>query len=124
MRFADASIAFVGRTKDMIKSGGEWIPALTLEHALSEHPSVAEVCVIGVPHPTFGERPLALVTARPGQVIDPAALREHLAGHLPRWMLPDCLAVDDIAKTTVGKFNKALLRGRYRAFFERATAAD
>lgn len=116
VRFADASIAFVGRTKDMIKSGGEWIPALTLEHALSEHPSVAEVCVIGVPHPTFGERPLALLTARPGQVIDPAALREHLAGHLPRWMLPDCLVVDDIAKTTVGKFNKTLLRERYRGY--------
>ena len=115
VRFADASIAFVGRTKDMIKSGGEWIPALTLEHALSEHPAVAEVCVIGVPHPTFGERPLALVTARPGHTLDPAALREYLAGHLPRWMLPDCLPVEDIAKTTVGKFNKARLREQYRA---------
>lgn len=124
VRFADASIAFVGRSKDMIKSGGEWIPSLTLEHALSEHPAVAEVCVIGVPHATYGERPLALVTARPGRVVDPAALREYLEGRLPRWMVPDCLAVDDIARTTVGKFDKALLRERYRAFFARTTAAD
>jgi fatty-acyl-CoA synthase len=124
VRFADASIAFVGRSKDMIKSGGEWIPSLTLEHALSEHPAVAELCVIGVPHATYGERPLALFTARPGRVVDPAALREYLEDRLPRWMVPDCLAVDDIAKTTVGKFDKALLRERYRAFFARTTAAD
>ncbi|WP_372723285.1 AMP-binding protein [Immundisolibacter sp.] len=117
VRFADSSIAFVGRTKDMIKSGGEWIPALTLEHALSEHPAVAEACVIGVPHPTYGERPLALVTARPNQSLDPAALRDHLAAQLPRWMLPECLLLDDIAKTTVGKFNKTLLRERYRGHY-------
>ena len=124
VRFADSSIAFVGRSKDMIKSGGEWIPSLTLEHALSEHPTVAEVCVIGVPHATYGERPLALLTARPGQTLDPAALREFLQDRLPRWMVPDCLPVDDIAKTTVGKFDKTLLRERYRGFFERAAAAD
>ncbi len=124
VRFADASIAFVGRSKDMIKSGGEWIPSLTLEHALSEHPAVAEVCVIGVPHATYGERPLALVTVRPGQVVDPAALRAYLEDRLPRWMIPECLPVDEIAKTTVGKFDKTLLRKRYRAFFERLTAAD
>lgn len=80
--------------------------------------------MIGVPHATYGERPLALVTTRPGQVVDPAALREYLEGRLPRWMVPDCLAVDDIAKTTVGKFDKALLRERYRAFFARTTVAD
>lgn len=79
--------------------------------------------MIGVPHPTYGERPLALLTARPGQTLDPAALREFLQDRLPRWMVPDCLPVDDIAKTTVGKFDKARLRERYRAFFERATAA-
>ena len=124
MRFADASIAFVGRSKDMIKSGGEWIPSLTLEHALSEHPAVAEVCVIGVPHAIYGERPLALLTARPGKTLDPSALHEFLEDRLPRWMVPDCLAVDDIARTTVGKFDKALLRERYRAFFTRDTAAD
>lgn len=123
VRFADASVAFVGRSKDMIKSGGEWIPSLTLEHALSEHPTVAEVCVIGVPHATYGGRPLALLTARPGKTLDPAALREYLEDRLPRWMVPDCLPVDEIAKTTVGKFNKAHLRERYRRHFD-AAAAD
>jgi fatty-acyl-CoA synthase len=77
-----------------------------------------------VPHATYGERPLALLTARPGQTLDAAALRAFLEDRLPRWMVPDCLPVDDIAKTTVGKFNKTLLRERYRGFFERTAAAD
>jgi len=117
----DNSYSFKTRSKDMIKSGGEWIPALLLEQTLDEHPTVREACVIGVPHSEFGERPLALVSpvrsdSAADAVIDSAELREFMLTKLEKWMVPDVEVVEEVEKTTVGKFNKTTLRDRYRDY--------
>jgi fatty-acyl-CoA synthase len=102
------------RTKDLIKSGGEWISSVDLENAIMAHPAVAEAAVIAVPHPKWDERPLACVVLRPGQALEPAALREFLAGRFARWQLPDAIEfIDAIPRTSTGKFFKAKLRERY-----------
>lgn len=118
VRHPDATVSFISRSKDMIKSGGEWIPALTLENALTSHLGVLEACVIGVPHNKFGERPLALIAKPPGTREFPTAdhLRDHLLTEVPKWMLPDFVFVDEISKSTVGKMNKVKLREEYRDF--------
>ena len=113
----DGSYAFVTRSKDMIKSGGEWIPSLTLEHAVTDHPAVREACVIGAPHPTFGERPIAVVTLKDELPDAAATLKGYLTEKLEKWMVPDVEVVQEMAKTTVGKFNKAALREQYRDYY-------
>jgi fatty-acyl-CoA synthase len=105
------------RSKDLIKTGGEWISSLALENALMGHPSVAEAAVIAVPHPRWGERPLAVVVLKPGRAASAADLREHLAPCFTKWSLPDAFEfVDEIPRTSTGKFLKAALRERYRAY--------
>jgi fatty-acyl-CoA synthase len=101
------------RAKDVIKSGGEWISSVDLESALMAHPAVFEAAVIAVPDERWSERPFACVAAAPGT--DAAELTEFLAGReVPRWWLPDGFAfVDEIPKTSVGKFDKKALRGAY-----------
>jgi fatty-acyl-CoA synthase len=101
------------RAKDVIKSGGEWISSVDLESALMAHPAVFEAAVIAVPDERWSERPFACVAAAPGT--DAAELTEFLAGReVPRWWLPDCFAfVEEIPKTSVGKFDKKALRGAY-----------
>lgn len=107
MRIAD-------RTKDLIKSGGEWISSVDLENAIMAHPAVAEAAVIAVPHPKWAERPLACVVLKPGKSLDPAELREHLSGSFASWQLPDAVEfIDEIPRTSTGKFWKARLRERY-----------
>ncbi len=113
----------VDRLKDIIKSGGEWIPSLDLEKTLMSHPYVYEAVVIGVPHPRWGERPLALVVlknpyrTKPKDQIE-TELREHMLKSFARWQLPDrILFVDEIPKTSVGKINKRILREKYRDIF-------
>jgi acyl-CoA synthetase (AMP-forming)/AMP-acid ligase II len=102
------------RAKDVIKSGGEWISSVDLESALMAHPAVAEAAVIAVPSERWSERPFACVAAS-GE-IDAAELTEFLAAReIPRWWLPDGFAfVEAIPKTSVGKFDKKALRGKYR----------
>ncbi|HWH20655.1 MAG TPA: long-chain-fatty-acid--CoA ligase [Solirubrobacterales bacterium] len=101
------------RAKDVIKSGGEWISSVDLESALMAHPAVFEAAVIAVPDERWSERPFACVAAAPGT--DAAELTEFLAGReVPRWWLPDGFAfVEEIPKTSVGKFDKKALRGAY-----------
>jgi fatty-acyl-CoA synthase len=112
----DGYLRITDRIKDVIKTGGEWVSSLQIEDLISRHPAVAEVAVIGVPDPKWGERPLPLIVPKPGQSIDVDALRVHLSGwvergELSRFALPDrVLIVDAIAKTSVGKINKKLLR--------------
>lgn len=114
----DGFIAIVDRSKDLIKSGGEWISSVDLENAIMAHPAVAEAAVIAVPHPKWVERPLACVVLKPayrGQV-DEAALLAFLAGKVARWWLPDRVVfIDEIPKTSVGKFSKRRLRELYAA---------
>jgi len=105
------------RTKDLIKSGGEWISSVDLENAIMGHPAVAEAAVIAIPHPKWAERPLACVVLRPGESVTAAALREHLSTQFARWQLPDAFEfVDAIPRTSTGKFWKARLREQFDGY--------
>jgi fatty-acyl-CoA synthase len=102
------------RTKDVIKSGGEWISSVELENQVMAHPDVFEAAVIGVPDPRWDERPLVVVVPTPGAHPEPAALVDHLRDRVAKWWLPErWVVVDEIPKTSVGKFDKKELRARY-----------
>jgi fatty-acyl-CoA synthase len=102
------------RTKDVIKSGGEWVSSVALENALMGHPAVAEAAVIAVPDEKWQERPLAVVVLKEGQEASPEELRESIAGQFAKWQLPDRFEfVDEIPKTAVGKFRKTALREQF-----------
>lgn len=107
-------IHLVDRIKDVIKSGGEWISSVQLENEIMAHPGVAEAAVIGVPQAKWGERPVAYVVLRPGREATDETrtdLRDHLKGRVPTWWLPDeIIFIDQIPKTSVGKFAKKQLR--------------
>jgi len=102
------------RSKDLVKSGGEWISTVALENALMGHPAVAEAAVIAVPDEKWSERPLAVVVFREGQSATPEELREFLAPHFAKWWLPERFeVVEEIPKTAVGKFRKTALRDQF-----------
>jgi fatty-acyl-CoA synthase len=102
------------RSKDVIKSGGEWISSVELENQLMGHPAVREASVVGVPDEKWGERPLACVVVREGESASAAELRDFLGGRVARWQLPERWAfVDAVPKTSVGKFDKKVMRQRY-----------
>ncbi len=108
------SVRIVDRTKDLVKSGGEWISSVELENAIMAHPKVAEAAVIGVAHERWTERPLACVVVKPGETLTPAEVRAHLEPLVPRWWLPDTVEfIDEVPKTSVGKFSKRTLRDRF-----------
>jgi fatty-acyl-CoA synthase len=101
------------RTKDVIKSGGEWISSVELENHLMAHPEVLEAAVIAKPDERWTERPLACVVLKEGVSTTAEELREHLAPRVAKWWLPDEFAfVDEVPKTSVGKFDKKVLRQR------------
>jgi fatty-acyl-CoA synthase len=103
------------RTKDLIKSGGEWISSVDLENALMGHPAVAEAAVIAVPHPKWQERPLAVLVLKPEQTATPEELRSFLAGKFAKFMIPDDFIFTDVLpKTSTGKFLKMALREQYK----------
>ena len=105
------------RTKDVIKSGGEWISSVELENEIMAHPAVAEAAVIGLPHPRWSERPLACVVLREGQTVTKEEIREFLTPRVAKWWLPDDVAfVDEIPKTSVGKFSKKDLRTEFEGY--------
>ncbi|MGE4425043.1 MAG: long-chain fatty acid--CoA ligase [Solirubrobacteraceae bacterium] len=110
----DGYFVITDRAKDVIKSGGEWISSVDLELALMEHPDVAEAAVVAIPHQRWGERPLAVVARREGATVTAESLRGFLATSVASWQLPDDWAfVDEVPKTSVGKFDKKLLRRRH-----------
>jgi len=110
----DGYIEIKDRSKDVIKSGGEWISSVALENALMGHPSVLEAAVIGVPDEKWMERPFAYVVLREGQAVSTGELREYLAGKFAKFWIPEgCGFIDAIPKTSVGKFLKSALRERY-----------
>jgi len=99
------------RTKDVIKSGGEWISSVELENEVMAHPAVYEAAVIGVPDERWDERPLVVIVAAPGAHPEPAEILSFLSGRVARWWLPERWAfADEIPKTSVGKFDKKVLR--------------
>jgi fatty-acyl-CoA synthase len=108
-------VRITDRTKDLIKSGGEWISSVDLENALMAHPAIAEAAVIAVPDAKWGERPLACIVVKPGTEAADEALHESLLAHgFARWQLPDRYErLDAIPKTSTGKFWKLKLRERY-----------
>jgi acyl-CoA synthetase (AMP-forming)/AMP-acid ligase II len=106
-------VRITDRAKDLIKSGGEWISSVEVETLLVDHPAVQEAAVIAMPDERWGERPLACVALAGGSDVSLADLREHLASSLARWQLPDAFAfIDEVPKTSVGKFDKKMLRRR------------
>lgn len=111
---AKGRIRLVDRTKDLIKSGGEWISSVDVENELMAHPKIAEAAVIGVPHPKWSERPLACVVVKPGETLTKDDVLEHLAPRLAKWQMPDDVVfIEEVPKTSVGKFSKKTLRERY-----------
>ena len=107
-------IQITDRAKDVIKSGGEWISSVELENQLMAHPEVLEAAVIGVPDPRWDERPLACVVCTQGSAVTAADLQTFLADKVAKWQLPERWAfVDEIPKTSVGKFDKKVLRARH-----------
>jgi fatty-acyl-CoA synthase len=104
-------VQIVDRTRDLIKSGGEWISSVDLENAIMAHPSVLEAAVVGLPHPKWQERPVAAVVLRTGCACSRDELREYLSRSIVRWQLPDeVVFLEAIPKTSVGKFAKSELR--------------
>ena len=112
---SEGYVKIMDRAKDVIKSGGEWISSVDLENALMGHPAVKEAAVVGLPHPKWLERPLAVVVLKDGQALAEAELREFLAPKFAKWQLPDGIAfVKEIPRTSVGKFKKSALREQFR----------
>jgi fatty-acyl-CoA synthase len=120
----DATLQVQDRTKDLIKSGGEWISSVALECALMGHPAVAEAAVIPVKHPKWDERPIAAVVLKPGHTASPAELRAFLAPRFSKFWLPDAFEfVEAIPRTSAGKFKKSALREQFKDYRLAAEAA-
>ncbi len=110
-------IRLVDRTKDLIKSGGEWISSVELENELMAHPAISEAAVIGVPHPRWSERPLACVVPVAGAQVTKDEVLSYLADKVAKWQLPDDVVfIDEVPKTSVGKFSKKTLRDRFATY--------
>ena len=106
-------IKLVDRTKDLVKSGGEWISSVELENAVMAHPDVMEAAVVAVPDEKWGERPCACVVARDGADLDADELRSFLSQRVAKWWVPERIEfIDEVPKTSVGKFDKKVLRQR------------
>jgi fatty-acyl-CoA synthase len=117
-------ICLVDRTKDLVKSGGEWISSVELENCIMSHPKVLEAAVVGLPHPRWDERPVAAVVIKPGQTLTKEEVREFLSDKVARWWLPDeVLFVESLPKTSVGKFAKNQLREQLKDVATRWAAA-
>jgi fatty-acyl-CoA synthase len=118
-------VQLVDRIADMIKSGGEWIASAEIETYLMGHPAVKEAAVIGVPHPKWGERPLASVVLRDGMTATPDELRDYLAARFPKFWVPDAFVfAAAIPRTSAGKFLKTALREQFREWSWNATGAS
>ena len=109
--YPDGTLEIVDRTKDLVKSGGEWISSVELERVLASHPSVMESAVVAVPHEKWGERPAALVVLSPGATATVEEIRSFVAGRVASWQVPDIVEfLTELPKTGVGKIDKRRLR--------------
>lgn len=110
----DGFLQLTDRAKDVIKSGGEWISSVELENAVMAYPAVAEAAVIGIPDEKWSERPLAAVVLKEGQQVEAVELREFLRDKLAKWQLPEYWTfIPEVPKTSVGKFDKKVLRKQH-----------
>jgi len=111
----DGFLFIVDRTKDVIKSGGEWISSIELENAAMGHPAMQECAVIAAPHPKWAERPLLIAVLKPGQTATADQIREFLADKVAKWWLPDDVVfVEELPHTATGKLSKLTLRQQFR----------
>lgn len=118
----DGFLRITDRTKDLIKSGGEWISSIELENLAISHPQVAEAAVIGVRHPKWSERPLLIVVPKPGIVPRREDLLAWYEGRVAKWWIPDDVAfVDKLPHTATGKVSKLQLREQFGSHYDRAT---
>ncbi len=107
-------LQIVDRTRDLIKSGGEWISSVDLENTLMSHPQIAEAAVIAIPHEKWQERPLACVVLKPNSTVTKTQLQSFMSERVAKWWLPDdYVFVAEIPKTSVGKFSKKTLREQF-----------
>jgi fatty-acyl-CoA synthase len=105
------------RSKDVIKSGGEWISSIEIENLAVGHPKVAEAAVIGVRHPKWDERPLLVIVVKKDQTVSKQEMIDFMAGKIAKWWMPDDVAfVDEIPHTATGKILKTALRERFRDY--------
>ena len=112
---SDGYVIITDRSKDVIKSGGEWISSIDLENAAVAHPAIQEAAVIGIAHPKWQERPLLVAVARQGQTPTAGELKAFLAERVAKWWLPDDVVfVDELPHTATGKLQKMKLRERFR----------
>jgi len=113
----EGHVELIDRSKDVIKSGGEWISSIALENIAVSHPDVAEAAVINAKHERWQERPLLLVVPRDGRTIDTAGLMKLYDGTVPKWWLPDAVVVvDELPHGATGKLNKLALRQKYQNY--------
>ena len=111
----ESMLQITDRTKDMIKSGGEWISSIDLENEVMSHPAVAEAAAIAMPHPKWQERPMLVIVLQPGGSADAGDIRSHLESRITRWWMPDDIVfVDELPHTATGKVSKLQLRERFR----------
>ncbi len=121
----DGYLEITDRTKDVVKSGGEWISSIQLENIAVAHPDVAEAAVVAAQHERWGERPLLVVVAKPGRTVDRQGLLASYQGQVPKWWVPDEVAVvDELPHTATGKLNKLALRQRFRDYKLPASTAE
>ena len=107
-------MTIVDRTKDIIKTGGEWISSVDLENEIAGHPDILECTVIGVPDAKWDERPFVLAVLKEGSTLDVAGAREWLGERVPRWQVPERWTFgQEVPKTSVGKFDKKRVRQHY-----------
>ncbi|MEP6867025.1 MAG: long-chain fatty acid--CoA ligase [Novosphingobium sp.] len=119
----DGTLQITDRTKDVIKSGGEWISSVELENAAVGHPAVAEAAAIGVYHPKWDERPLLVVVKKPGASVTAGELCRYLGTKVAKWWLPDAVEfVEEIPHTGTGKISKKDLRDQYAGYVFPGTA--
>ena len=110
-------MAITDRTKDVIKSGGEWISSIEVENAAVGCPGVAEAAVIGLPHPKWTERPLLIIMREAGSEVDAQTILSYLDGKIAKWWMPnDVVFVDEIPHTATGKIQKMDLRKQFKDF--------
>ncbi len=114
----DGFMQITDRSKDVIKSGGEWISSIALENIAVSHPDVAEAAVIAAHHPKWDERPLLLVVPRPGHTVDPDSVLRIYQDRVAKWWVPDAvLVLPELPHTATGKLQKTALRTKYRGYF-------
>jgi fatty-acyl-CoA synthase len=119
---ADGYLQITDRSKDVIKSGGEWISSIELENIAVGHPAVNEAAVIGVPDPKWGERPLLLVVKRPGSDLNRDTMLKFYEGKIAKWCRPDdVIFVDKLPHTATGKLSKLALRRQFKDYQRRAS---